>query len=134
MEAKCQCGQLAATAPGPSRLVIACHCGDCQRRSGSPFGAIAYYASAQLTITGQATRFARLSATGGIVETFFCPACGSTVYVRLSKQPTMLGVPVGAFNDPSYPPPMFSAWEDGKHAWVAIPAPAEHYLQDIEAR
>jgi len=134
MEAKCQCGRLSVTAPASSRLVIACHCADCQRRTGSPFGTIAYYPSEQLTITGPSTRFERSSAAGGLVETFFCPTCGSTVCLRLSKQPSMLGVPVGAFNDPSYPAPMFSVWEEGKHHWVAVPAPAEHHRQDIGRR
>lgn len=131
MEAKCQCGQLSVTTPGPSRLVIACHCSYCQRRSGSPFGALAYYPSEKLKITGQATRFERPTATGGIVETFFCPTCGSTVYARVGKQPTILGVAVGAFGDPSFPGPMFSVWEEGKHDWVSVPESAERYPQDI---
>lgn len=129
MEAKCQCGQLSVIAPGPSRGVIVCHCSYCQRRSGSPFGALAYYPSEKLTITGHATRFERPTATGGIAETFFCATCGSTMYVRVGKQPTMLGVPIGAFADPKYPAPMLSVWEEGKHDWVIIPDPTEHHPQ-----
>lgn len=129
MEAKCQCGQLSVTAPGPSRGVIVCHCSFCQRRSGSPFGALAYYPSEKLKIAGEATRFERPADAGGVVETFFCPSCGSTLYVRLSKQPTMLGVPVGAFCDPKYPAPMLSAWEDGRYDWVVLPEPVERLPQ-----
>jgi hypothetical protein len=51
------------------------------------------------------------------------------MYVRVGKQPTMLGVPVGAFADPKYPAPMLSVWEEGKHDWVIIPDPAEHHPQ-----
>lgn len=127
MEAKCQCGQLSVATPGPSRAVIVCHCSYCQRRSGSPFGALAYYPSDTLKITGQATRFERPTDTGGMAESYFCPTCGSTMYVRVGKQPTMLGVPVGAFGNPTYPAPMLSVWEDGKHNCVAIPPPAEHH-------
>jgi len=130
MEAKCQCGQLSVMAPGPSPVVIVCHCSYCQRRSGSPFGAVAYYPSAKLKISGQATRFERPTAAGGIVETFFCPTCGSTVYGRVSKQPTMLAVTVGSFSDPKFPAPMLSVWEEGKHDWVVIPEPVEHHPQE----
>jgi hypothetical protein len=91
---------------------------------------VAYYRSEKLKITGQATRFERPTATGGIVETFFCPTCGSTVYGRVSKQPTMLAVPVGAFGDPKFPAPMFSVWEEGRHDWVVIPEPVEHHPQE----
>ena len=134
MEAKCQCGQLSVTAPGPSRAVIACHCSYCQRRSGAPFGTFAYYPSDKIKISGNATRYERPSDAGGVLETFFCPTCGSTLYARVSKQPTLVGVAVGAFGDPNYPAPMFSVWEEGKHHWVAIPEPVEHHLQELEGK
>lgn len=129
MEATCQCGQLRVSAPGPSRLVIVCHCTCCQRRSGSPFGALAYYPREELAITGRATRFERPTANGGVTESFFCPACGSTMYVRVGQQPAMLGVPVGAFADPTHPEPTLSFWEQAKHDWVVIPERADRYPQ-----
>jgi hypothetical protein len=36
--ARCTCGAIALSLPEPSRLVVACHCLDCQRRTGAPFG------------------------------------------------------------------------------------------------
>ncbi|WP_082222353.1 GFA family protein [Mesorhizobium loti] len=127
MEAKCQCGQLAVTTPGPSSTVVACHCSYCQRRSGSPFGVFAYYPDDVLAIIGEATKYERPTETGGTFETFFCPVCGSTVYARASKHPTMLGIAVGAFNDASFPAPVRSVWEQGKHHWVSIPGHAQHF-------
>jgi hypothetical protein len=129
MEAKCQCGQLSARLPGPSAVVIACHCSDCQRRSGAPFGVLAYYPEDSLGITGEATRYVRPTATGGTFETFFCPRCGSTVYVRAGKHPTSIGIAVGAICDPAYPAPVRSVWEQSKHDWVVIPEPAQHFQQ-----
>ena len=127
MKAFCQCGQLSVSLPGPSPAVVACHCSYCQRRSGSPFGVLAYYPSEMLQIEGQATRFERTTDSGGIFETFFCPTCGSTVYARAGKHPTMLGIAIGTVEDPSFPPPVRSVWEERKHAWVAIPEPVEHH-------
>jgi hypothetical protein len=127
MDAKCQCGQLSVNLPGPSSSVVACHCSDCQRRSGSPFGVLAYYPDESVKITGEATRYERPTATGGTFETFFCPACGSTVYARAGKHPTLIGITVGAICDPTYPAPVRSVWEEGKHDWVVIPEPAQHF-------
>jgi hypothetical protein len=127
MEARCQCGQLSVALPGPSPATVVCHCGYCQRRTGSPFGILAYYPSEMLTITGQATLYARPAASGGTFESFFCPVCGSTVYARAGKHPAMLGVAVGAFNDPHYPAPVRSVWEEGKHDWVVIPGKVERF-------
>ena len=44
MQASCQCGKLTATIDdGAAPMVVACHCIDCQKRTGSPFGSMAYY-------------------------------------------------------------------------------------------
>lgn len=129
MDAKCQCGQLAVDLPGPSPSVVACRCSYCQRRSGSPFGVFAYYPDDQVKMTGEATRCERPTATGGTFATFFCPICGSTMYACAGKHPTMLGIAVGAICDPAYPAPARSVLEEGKHDWVVIPEPAQHFPQ-----
>lgn len=125
--AKCQCGLLSVNLPGPSSSVVACHCHDCQRRSGSPFGVLAYYADESVKITGEATRYERATATGGTFETFFCPTCGSTVYARAGRHPALIGIAVGAICDPTYPAPVRSVWEERKHDWVVIPEPVQHF-------
>ena len=127
MDATCQCGRLTVALPGPSSSVVACHCGYCQRRSGSPFGVFAYYPDDSVEVRGEATRYERPTATGGTFTTFFCPTCGSTVYARAGKHPTMLGIAVGTICDPGYPAPVRSVWEEGKHDWVVIPEPADHF-------
>lgn len=129
MKAECQCGQFAIELPGPTPAVVACHCIYCQRRSGSPFGVLAYYAEAVLTITGEAKRYERPTATGGVFETYFCPECGSTVYARAAKHPAMIGVAVGALGDPNFQAPVRSVWEESKHRWVSIPGDVEHFPQ-----
>ncbi len=129
MDATCQCGELRMTLPGPSAAVVACHCLDCQRRSGSPFGVLAYYPKEALAIVGEARRYERPTASGGTFETFFCPECGSTVYARAGKHPAVIGVAVGSFADPGFPAPVRSVFEATKHDWVTIPGAVEHYPQ-----
>jgi hypothetical protein len=36
--------------------------------------------------------------------------------------PGVVAVPVGAFADPAFPPPVFSVHEARRHAWIALPA------------
>jgi len=127
MKAQCQCGRLSVGLPGPTLAVVACHCVDCQRRSGSPFGVLAYYPADQLSIEGDAKRFERPTAEGNTFETFFCPECGSTVYAKAGKHPTMIGVAVGAIADPAFNSPVRSVWEQSMHHWVTMPANAQHF-------
>ena len=129
MKAQCQCGQLSVEAAGPSPAVVMCHCTACQRRTGSPFGLVGYYPESALTLAGEATRYARAADSGTDFESFFCPRCGATVYMRAGKHPGLIGVAVGAFADPDHPPPVRSVWEEGRHGWVVVPDGAQHFLK-----
>jgi len=127
MQAECQCGQLAVELPGTTPAVVACHCVDCQRRTGSPFGVLAYYDADQVTIRGTAKRFERPTAEGNVFETFFCPECGSTVYAKARKHPTLVGIAVGTIADPTFQPPVRSVWEQSMHKWVMLPQGIQHF-------
>ncbi|MET0268969.1 MAG: GFA family protein [Sphingomonas sp.] len=111
---------MTAVLPDHPLLTIACHCLDCQRRTGAPFGVLSYYREDRIVIGGEARPYRRTSAGGDAVETFFCPNCGSTVYVKLAKQPGLVGIAVGAIADPAHPPPAWSVWEESRHHWMHV--------------
>ena len=127
MKASCQCGQLHVDVPGPTIAVVACHCIGCQKRSGSPFGEAAYYPHEQVKIEGQSKQFTRQTDAGGTFDQFFCPQCGTTVFMRGTKNPDVTGIPIGLFDDEHLMQPIRSVWEDRRHQWVDIPTAAQHY-------
>ena len=88
---------------------------------------MAYYPADQLIIVGAAQRYERPTDEGNTFETYFCPTCGSTVYARAGKHPTMIGVAVGAIGDPAFPPPVRSVWEQTMHRWITIPGGVQHF-------
>lgn len=128
IDARCNCGAVSLSLPGPTRLVVACHCVDCQRRTGAPFGVGAFYPADVVTISGTPREYIRAAASGGTVHNFFCPDCGSTVYWKADNLPAMIGVAIGAIAAADNPAPVRSVFEQSKHAWVEIPG-AEHYQQ-----
>ena len=72
MQASCQCGNLTAEiADGAEAMTVACHCIDCQKRSGSPFGVMAYYPDASVAIGGEAREYARPTDSGHTFTTGF---------------------------------------------------------------
>jgi len=127
MHAQCQCGQLSAAISGTTDQIVACHCIDCQRRSGSPFGVVAYYVAEQITITGTSSEFTRTTEVGNLFTTGFCPQCGATVWCRGEAKPGVIGIPVGSIADADFPPPVRSVWEQSMHGWVALPANLQHF-------
>jgi hypothetical protein len=116
--AACSCGQLRVACDGEPVRISICHCLECQRRTGSVFGAQARYARAQVRMEGKTTVYARKGDEGGIVTLHFCPVCGSTVYWHIDKDPDLVAVAVGAFADPGFPPPGRSVYERQRHAWT----------------
>ena len=74
----------------------------------------------RVQIDGRATCYVRVADHGEEREFFFCPECDSTVYYWTDAE--LIAVPIGAFADPSFPPPAVSVWESQRHPWVSVPA------------
>ena len=115
-------------------MVVACHCLDCQRRTGAPFGVGAFYPASAVVIFGTPKQFTREAASGGKVHNYFCPNCGSTICWKADNLPSFIGVAVGALADPNFPPPVRSVFEQSKHNWVQMNGAVEHFQQSSVAK
>jgi hypothetical protein len=133
MQASCQCGKLTASvADGAEAMTVMCHCRDCQKRTGSHYGSIAYFPTETVAVQGEAREFSRGTDSGHTFTTGFCPTCGSTVYARASRMPAIIGVTVGTITDPALAAPVRSVYEQSKHAWVTPPAEATRHPKGRE--
>lgn len=92
------------------------------------------YPAEAVAISGTPKEFTRDAASGGKVHSYFCPNCGSTVYWKADRLPSMIGVAVGALADPKYPPPIRSVFEQSKHDWVQIDGGVDHFRQGSGAK
>lgn len=120
-DAACSCGQLRLTCDGDPVRVSMCHCLACQRRTGSAFGVQAWFTREQVRPEGESKRFVRRAESGRAVTFSFCPECGSTVFWEAEADAGMIKVAVGAFADPTFPPPRHSYWERRRHPWTLLP-------------
>jgi hypothetical protein len=118
--ATCRCGRVQAVCVGDPVRVSVCHCLDCQRRSGSAFAAQARWPEAQVTLSGTAKTWVRVADSGHRATYRFCPDCGSTVIYQVEGWPGVTAVPIGAFADPTFPPPRFSVYEHRMHPWTRV--------------
>ena len=129
IDARCNCGALALSLPETPIIVAACHCLECQRRTGAPFGVGAFYPNEAVRISGTPKEYVRAGESGGKVRCYFCPDCGSTVYWKADKLPAMMGVAVGAIADSNFPAPSKSVFERSKHPWVDIKGTDVEHLE-----
>jgi hypothetical protein len=99
-----------------------CHCLNCQRRTGSVFSVQARWPADRVTIEGPAQEYALVGDEGSTATFRFCPTCSATVYYDSDAMPGMITVPVGAFADPTFPPPRVSVYNVRRHPWAVMPA------------
>ena len=125
-EAHCACGKLRARTEGEPEVVSICHCLDCQRRSGSPFGAGAFFEKSRVHISGERRTFTRTGDEGRKATNSFCPECGGTLFWEAEARPGHIGIAVGMFGDPRFPAPVRSVYEERMHPWLAFNVELEH--------
>lgn len=118
--AQCACGAVTVSCSGEPVLVSLCHCSECQRRTGSAFGAAAFFREDCVDIRGETRRYTRNGESGFSVRHRFCPSCGSTVFWYPERKPGIVAVAVGCFADPAFPPPTQSVHEEGMVGWLGL--------------
>lgn len=97
-----------------------CHCLECQKRSGSVVAAQARWPDDRVVIEGEYAEYSRIGASGAQTTFRFCATCASTIAYVSDGLPGLTAIPVGAFADPSFPPPHYSVYESRRHGWIAI--------------
>lgn len=123
--AHCGCGQLRVETPEAPLRVTTCHCSDCQRRTGSPFGHGAWFEKDTVTIIGVMKSWTRHIEDRAVIN-HFCPTCGGVVMWEATKRPGRIAVAVGMFADRNFPPPDNSIFEQEMHPWISFTDEMEH--------
>ncbi len=130
--AACSCGQLQIEVHGEPRGVGVCHCLACQRRTGSVFAALAGFAP-PWRVTGEVSEYVRVGDHGARFRFRFCPVCGSNLFhTEEGYEARAISIAVGAFADPSFPPPEVSVYDCRRHPWVTLPPGVRVYEKDPE--
>lgn len=120
--AQCFCGSLSLEAEGEPLRVSACHCFNCQRSTGSAFALVARFAEDKVRVSGPSTEYARKGDSGSTATFHFCPTCGTALYWTADALPGFVAVAVGGFNDPDFPEPVRSVYDERKLKWLELPA------------
>ncbi|HSB39899.1 MAG TPA: GFA family protein [Gaiellaceae bacterium] len=131
--ASCHGGQLRLEVAGDPFAVSICHCLACQRRTGSAFGMQAGFKPDQVQVSGRFGDYARISDEVDRKEHVFhfCPDCGSQVFYTEPTEPDLVVVSVGAFADPSFPPPTESGYDSRRHPWVGLPDSIQRHAPEL---
>jgi len=117
----CQCGQVRYELTAEPKRLVACHCKECQRQSGSAFGMSMLVAEDNLAVTGVTKQFTRIADSGNPNTGVFCPECGVRIYNVPRYVQGMLVLKPGTLDDTSWLRPSYFVWMKSTQGWVPVP-------------
>lgn len=116
----CECGSVTYEVIGGPIHIYACHCLNCQTRSGSAFGEHAMLRACELRCDGATVTRSR-TAAGVQFEEVFCESCFSRIYNRNSFLPDMVFLRAGTLAKSQELEPIAHIWIMRKQRWVVLP-------------
>lgn len=117
----CQCGQIQYTVEGESLMTYACHCKDCQKRTGSAFSMGAVYPLTALSVTGELTAWKRVSDDGHSNTRFSCSGCGNIIYGVGSATASIIKLQPGTLDASENVTIDAHIWTRSAQAWLQLP-------------
>ncbi|MFK8049925.1 MAG: GFA family protein [Halioglobus sp.] len=117
----CQCQHIRYTVEGDPLMTYACHCKDCQKRTGSAFSMGTIFPLSAITVTGQLSSWERTSDAGDSNTRMSCSKCGNIIYGVGSATPEFIKLQTGTLEDTSDIHPDAHIWTKSSQPWVAIP-------------
>ena len=99
----CHCGAIRYRIFARPFAINACHCDDCKRLSGAPFGVYLHVARAHLERDpGELDVFRRKGGSGNMIPISRCRACGTRMWHEPEIAPGLMIVCAGTLDDPSW--------------------------------
>lgn len=120
MTGGCECGFFRYTlAEAPH--IYACHCLNCQTRSGSAFAEHAMVHASGFDCEGQSVVHVR-AANNIQFEEVFCSTCYTRIFNRNSALPDMIFLRAGSLSESQELEPITHIWTSRKQHWVSLPS------------
>jgi hypothetical protein len=117
----CQCDSVRYIVTTEPIRLLACHCKECQRQSGSAFGMSMLVKKDSLTVTGRTKQFTRSADSGNEVTGVFCPECGVRIYHVPNPVQDVVALKPGTLDDTSWLRPVSFIWMKSAQGWVLVP-------------
>jgi hypothetical protein len=118
----CPCEAVRFTVSAMPLLILACHCTECQRWSGSAFGLSMPVLRDRFALTHGTPKPWRQTGASGFESTYwFCADCGGRIFGQRSDRPDIVTVRAGTLDDTSWVRPIAHINLESAQAWERIP-------------
>lgn len=125
---RCFCGAVQYRINEEPLTVYACHCTDCQKRSGSAFGLSMWVNRAAIEVTqGEAVLQIASGHDDRLRHARLCLQCHTRLWSAPEDRPELAVVRPGTLDDTSWLEPVAHLWTRSAQPWVKIPEGVVRY-------
>ena len=122
----CLCGEVRYTLREGMRLnAYACHCTDCQTRTGSAFSEHMLFAMSDLDISGDLDIGEYRQPSGANSRIVGCARCKTRLYATNDTREGLASLRCGTLDDSSSFVPVAHFWVKSKQPWITLPEGAK---------
>lgn len=116
----CLCGSIEYFLDG-HLVTYACHCTNCQIRTGSAFSMVMVASETALTMSGPSVEENKISESGASKTQYRCESCRTHVYSKGTDLPNLIKVQFGTLKDAKALAPEAHLWVRSAQQWFALP-------------
>ena len=91
----CLCGDVSYKGNAEVKMVINCHCTDCQQATGSAHGTMLFVSDDAIKFAGAKAEYSHPADSGNTLTKIFCNKCGSQVAGKNTGRAGVLGLRAG---------------------------------------
>lgn len=118
----CLCGSVRYTLkPGYRMKPYACHCTDCQKRTGTAFSSHMAVMEKDIELTGELDEGHFVQPSGANSTIIGCARCKSRIYAKNDRHPGMVSLRWGTLDSSKDMSPQAHFWVSSKQPWIVIP-------------
>ena len=124
----CLCGEVRYVVSGEPLTLYACHCTDCQHRTGTAFALSMVVSRKSFEVQkGKPVHYSVKLADGRTKTGQVCPTCSTRVWGEPVKLPDMVIVQPGTLDDTSWLRPVAHIWTRSAQPWFPFPEGVARY-------
>ena len=122
----CLCGAVRYTLHKGFRMnPYACHCTNCQSRTGSAFSEHMLFTLSDLEIDGELDTAEYTQPSGPHSQIFGCARCKARIYAVNNSRQGMASLRCGTLDDSASLVPAAHIWVKSKQPWIVLPEDAK---------
>lgn len=114
---RCLCGNVHYETSSRPKAAGHCHCSDCKKTTGAGHATALFVPEEGFLVTGPVKSYGCKGDSGQDIIRYFCPNCGSYLYIDPKVANNTIGIMAGSLDNPELCQPTFQIYTKQRTSW-----------------